>query len=395
MRRLLIIIGMGVGLLLASRAFPMDGPVFEDAEINPALYSVRDVNRVDFLSAGASAGNNAFSLGDYSLYNGSFLTDADKACILESVPESGLDTRAYAHAGMGALIKKRIYVAGCGRAGETSTMPRDVLDLALYGNELGRTYSLDGASGEAMAVADMSLAYSAPLSLSGREFFVGARLHLIKGLAYGGVVRAGGLIHTDEAGLSGEGEIVTRTARGGSGYALDIGISRHIYTHIIIHAYILNAVSSITWTQGCKQEVNTFLAENVAFGETDLDSLVTDFHESRDVGRFTTGLAPIIGIGMEKSTRWAYLTVLYSQGFRSGAFTSGRPRISVEGAWQSVWFMDIGVGLAYESGFGLAESVRTGLGESLRVELGAGFSPLPYGSSMKQLGFTMGLSYRL
>jgi hypothetical protein len=57
--------------------------------------------------------------------------------------------------------------------------------------------------------------------------------------------------------------------------------------------------------------------------------------------------------------------------------------------------MDIGVGLAYESGFGFAESVRTGFGESLRVELGASFSPLPYGSSMKQLELAMGLSYRL
>ncbi|MGD9402808.1 MAG: DUF5723 family protein [bacterium] len=395
MRKLLILVGIGAGMLLASRAFPMGCSFREGPDVNPAIYSLRGASRVDFLSAGASAGNNAFSMGDYSLYNGKFITEADKEEILGSVPESGLHTRAQAYAGMGAALHGRFYVAGGGRAGENSTMPRDILDLALYGNQIGRTYSMDRASGEAMAVADISLAYSMPLDLRGREFFAGARVHYLKGLAYGGVVRASGCLYTGEESLTGEGEMVVRMAEGGSGYSIDLGLAHRTYSHIIIGAYILNAVSSIKWTDGCKEEINGVIADNVAFGGSDLDSLIDDYHETRDLAGFSTGIAPVLGLGLEKSTRWTYLSILYTQGFRQGAFTSGEPRLSVTGAWDSVWILDLRVGLAYESGFGLDERVEIGFGRSPRLEIGAGFAPLPYASSMKHFGVTLGMSYRL
>jgi hypothetical protein len=274
-------------------------------------------------------------------------------------------------------------------------MPRDILDLALHGNEMGRTYCMDKASGEAMAVADISLAYSAPVNLSGREFFAGARLHYLKGLAYGGVVRAGGCLSTEEESLSGEGEIVMRTAQGGSGYSLDLGVSHRTYSHIIISAYILNAVSSIKWTDRCKEEVNGVIADNVTFGSSDLDSLIDDYHETRDLESFSTNLAPVLGLGLERDTRWTYLSVLYTQGFRQGAFSTGKPRLEVTGSWSSLWIMDLRVGLAYESDFGFDERVQIGLGRSPRVEIGAGFAPLPYAASMKQFGVSLGMSFQL
>jgi hypothetical protein len=395
MRKLLILLGMGAGLLLASKAFPMGGAFFEGPDINPALYSVRGAGRVDLLSLSAGAGNNAFSVGDYSLYNGSFITEADKDDILASVPESGLDTRTHAYAGAGAAIGGGFYIAAGARAGQNSTMPRDVLDLALRGNEIARTYCMDNASGEAMAVADISLAYSTPVSLTGRYFFVGARLHYLKGLAYGGVLGASGCLTTEEESLSGEGELVMRTSQGGSGYSLDIGVSHRTYSHIIISAYMLNAVSAMHWNERCKEEVNGVVAENVSFGTSDLDSLIDDYHETHDLEGFTTNLAPVLGLGFEKNTHWTYLSVLYTQGFRQGAFATGRPRLAVTGSWESVWIVDLRLGLAYESGFGFDERVQIGIGQSPRFEIGAGFAPLPYASSMKQFGLSLGMSFRM
>ncbi len=395
MRKLLILIGLGMGMLLASRAFPLECGPFDGPDVNPALYGLRGESRVDFLSVRAGAGNNAFSMGDYSLYNGGFLTDADKADILGSVPGSGLATRAYAWVGMGAVLGGRLSVACGGRAGQNSTMPRDLLDLALHGNQVGRTYCMDGASGEAVAVGDVSLAYSMPVGLAGRTLFAGARLHYLKGLAYGGVVRAAGCLRTDEQSLSGEGEMVLRSALGGSGYALDIGLCQRIYSDIIISAYMLNVASALEWTEECREEVNGIIADNVSFGSDDLDSLVEDYHETRDLEKFSTSLAPVLGLGLEKNTRWAYVSVLYTQGLRRGAFTTGKPRVAVSAAWQSVWIADVLVGAAYESGFGFDERVRLGFGRRPRLEVGAGFAPLPYASSMKQFTVSFGLSYRL
>ncbi len=395
MRKLLILAGLGAGILLASRAFPFDGAMLNGPDVNPALYSLRGESRVDLLRARASAGNNSFSMGDYSLYNGEFITEADKDDILGSVPGSGVDTRAYAYAGMGAVVGGRYYVACGGRAGQNSTMPRDVLDLVLHGNEIGRSYTLDGASGEAMALVDMSFACSAPVSISGREFSAGARLHYLRGMAYGGVVRAGGVLRTDEESLTGEGEVVTRTARGGSGYSVDIGLAHRTYSHMIINAFIFNALSAMTWTGECKEEVNGLIAESITFGSSGLDSLVDDYHESRDIESFSVSLAPVLGLGIEKDVGWTYISALFTQGFRQGAFTTGRPRLAVSGAWESLWRLDLRACLAYESGFGLDEQIQVGFGQSPRLELGAGFSPLPYASALKQAEVYMGMSFRL
>jgi hypothetical protein len=395
MRRLLILVGLGLGMLLASRAFPLETGLFDGPDINPALYGLRGAHRVDLLSVEAGAGNNAFSIGDYALYNGSFLTTADKDEILGAVPGSGLDIRAYAYAGAGAAIGGRFYIAAGGRAGQNSTVPRDLLDLVLYGNEVGRTYSMDGTSGEAMAVGDISLACSVPVGLYGREFFAGARIHYLEGLAYGGVARAGGALRTDEESLSGEGEVVTRTAEGGAGYALDLGLAHRTYSHIIISLYVLNAMSGLRWREVCREEVNSVIARNVSFGASDLDSLVEDYHETRDLAGFSTSPSPILGLGLEKAVGGTYVSALYTQGFRQGAFTSSRPRLCLAGVWESVWVMDVQAGFAYEWGFGLDETVRIGLGHSPRFEVGAGFAPLPFASSIKHLSVSLGMSYRL
>jgi hypothetical protein len=172
-------------------------------------------------------------------------------------------------------------------------------------------------------------------------------------------------------------------------------VSHRTYSHIIISAYILNAVSSIKWTDRCKEEVNGVIADNVTFGSSDLDSLIDDYHETRDLESFSTNLAPVLGLGLERDTRWTYLSVLYTQGFRQGAFSTGKPRLEVTGSWSSLWIMDLRVGLAYESDFGFDERVQIGLGRSPRVEIGAGFAPLPYAASMKQFGVSLGMSFQL
>ena len=209
------------------------------------------------------------------------------------------------------------------------------------------------------------------------------------------MVRAGGTLRTDSESLSGEGEVVTRTARGGNGYSVDIGLIYETYSHILIGAYVLNTVSAMKWTHDCREEINGLIADNVTFGASDLDSLVDDYHESRHLASFSTGLAPVIGLGIDKDLGWTYMALRYTQGLRQGAFTSGGPRISVSGAWSSIWVVDLMAGLAYEAGFGFDEQVQVGFGQSPRLEVGAGFSPLPYASAMKQVEVYMGMSFRL
>jgi hypothetical protein len=392
MRKSLMI--LGTGILLASGACLGGEAGFGSLDPNPALVGFSGESRVDFISLRASAGNNSFSIGEYSLYNGKFLTGADKARIMGSVPESGLDTRAHVSVGGGASWNRGIRLVGWLRAGQVSRMPRDVLDLALFGNEPGRTYDLNGASGEAMGLAGMSIAYAGAVGFSGREVFLGAGLNLLKGLAYDGVVRAEGFIHTGEEGITSAGELVTRTSEGGTGYSLDIGLACISYYDITISTYVLNVASAMHWTSGCVEETNRLIIDSASLGSSDPDSLIEDFYERKTLESFESSISPIAGIRLERDMGWALVSLGYSQGLGPDAFTSGNPRVAASGTWASVRLVDLRADVAYEAGFGLEESVEVGFGRRPRLEFGAGFSPLPYASSIRQVAVSLGLSYR-
>jgi hypothetical protein len=359
---------------------------------SPVLAGSSGEAEVDLFSMGFDVGSNGPSWGDYALYNGEFLSDQDKRDLLGSVPGSGLRVLSFANLGGGSTIFGRTGIAVRARAGENARMPKDVLDLMLMGNEVGRTYHLDNTAGEALALLEAEIFYSREVGWLGGGTFVGGAAKYLHGMAYGGITEACGSLYSGADELTGDGRVVVRTARGGKGYSFDLGATHLLYSDIAISLYVVDAFSSISWDRGCREEINTFLLDDVVLGSEDPDSLVTAESESRPIGAFSTGLKPQLRIALSKSRGRNNFGLAYRQGLGDGALTSGHPEILVwAGRDLSDWFGLEGC-LGWDGIAGVREGFQLRLGSQTRFRLGLGFAPSPLPSSMKRMVFDLAVT---
>jgi hypothetical protein len=347
---------------------------------------------VEFFSLGLVFGNNGFSLGDYGMYNGSFLTQGQKRDIVSSVPDGGLGIFSAAEARGGGVSIGNVAISMTFRAGENVNFPKDVLDLVLFGNETGRTYHLDDTAGEALASAEMGAFYSRRVPALGDHTSIGGGVRVIKGFAYGGITSAHGSLHSGETGISGDGRIELRTARGGTGYALDLGFHHRTHTDITIYTYVRDAFSTIRWTKGCREDVNTFLFDNVVLGGDDPDSLITSANESHDIAAFTTRQVPQLHLAVAKPWSGTDFGFVYRQGLGNGAFTSSKPEFTLWAARSVRSWLEIDGSIGWDGRTGMKEGLLARLGKRTRFVIGIGVSPAPWPSSLKQLSLDVGVT---
>ena len=134
--------------------------------MNPA--QLADARRPRFvyqlLSVDAGLGNNSFRGTQYNRYTGAFLDEAAKQDILGSIPRSGLRLDGNARVDATALTFGTFGFAVSGRAGASGTVPKDLFDLVLRGNELDRIYSAVTLGGEAIAYTDVTASFGIPIT---------------------------------------------------------------------------------------------------------------------------------------------------------------------------------------------------------------------------------------
>jgi hypothetical protein len=346
---------------------------------------------LELFSLDLDLGSNGWGPGDYSLYGGRFLSEGDKQELLGSIPESGYRVVAGVEAGGGATIANGIGLRVGGRAGENVNIPRDVLDLLLMGNEVDRTYDLRDTGGEVAALAEASIFYSRRISLLGGETCIGGAVKLVKGLAYGGVAEAGGTLYSGADELSGDGRIVLRTSMGGMGYGADFGVCHRTGSDFTFSIYVQDVLSSITWTDRCEEEINTFLFENVVLGGEDPDSLITSESESRTLDSFRTRLSPKVMIGVNKTWAGTDIGATYRQGLGSGPFHHGKPEALVWGGRRITGWFEFQACIGYDGIAGIKEGVRLEFGGRTRLAVGAGFAPSPVPSSVRHASLNLAL----
>jgi hypothetical protein len=221
-----------MGLGGASIAVPDPALVGRD---NPAVLGIVSGRgyRMGIFEVAVEAGNNAYSLADYSKYNGAVLTEEDEREMLGRLGGGPLEMAGSAFGsgpafGFGPVAVTAAVVGDAGGA-----LPDEVLDLVLNGNPVDETVVFDDAAGRAWAAADFGLAYGMRIDelassvVTGGTTTVGIRARYLLGLSYADVPFADGRISTTRDTLAGSGRIDFRTATGGSGYALDFGLLHH------------------------------------------------------------------------------------------------------------------------------------------------------------------------
>ncbi|MEW6049758.1 MAG: DUF5723 family protein [Candidatus Zixiibacteriota bacterium] len=408
MRRTKIIAGVLLAALVASsalaggqssaRSVAMGGAHLglargvEAGRYNPANLGLTGYNRsgLEIVGVGANVANNSFTLSDYNRYSGAFLTDQDKADILDKIPVEGLKLSADVEAtalstAIGAFA---FNVTGVGLA--DVNMSRDIFELVFNGNTYADTIDVTGSYSDAVSYVSAGLSYGHSLYRSGsRELAVGATAKYLRGVAMERVTELEGMMATYATGFAGEGHMVARTATGGSGYALDLGASLRLNNDYIAGVAIQNFISRLSWNRETQEHGYNFSFDTMTVANMGDDYIVSDDY-SVDIPSFSTNLPSTMTFGLANTTGKFVWAIDYLQGFRQAAGASKNPRLAFGAEWTGLPVVPLRAGYATGGGKNSSFSFGSGLSFSvyyldLAVVTGSSFS----GYSSKGLNFAV------
>ncbi|MFQ5605115.1 MAG: DUF5723 family protein [bacterium] len=338
---------MAMGGAYSALARGVESPVWNPA--NLAL-STKRTYRFNLISVGMNFHNNSFNKKQYDLYNGSFLSQQDKQDILSSIPAEGVkvdfDTEVQA---LGFAVRNFAFTASALAASDIA-FSKDIVELALNGNEFGRLYEVGDTYGEGWGVSSFALSGGYPFKVPYfSEFTVGASVKYLRGHAYGKVIEARSSVLTNIDGIHSSGRIVIDHSLGGNGLALDIGSAATLGNQWSFSFGLTNLFSRISWSTDNERFTYTFEGDSVTvqkIEESEIDSVVVNSDETVSIGSFTSGLPVQIKMGVARFMGKMTFSLDYRQGFSQAPGVSTTPEIALGSEIRYFNFFPVRAGLS-------------------------------------------------
>lgn len=326
---------------------------------------------------GAMAGNNSFNLNDYNRASGDFLDDGEKEALLRAIPPSGFRASSSLDAMLLGLAAGRMALTVNLRSAESVCIPRDLFDLALFGNELNRTYSLAASDmGDAWTVAATTLSYGQPIKIGVfKRLALGVGIKHLMGINYG---KVGGEINFTTTGSgftntglieilsAGENDFDTkRLNMNGSGFAADLGLACQLNDHWSLGASLMNLSNGITWKNDTrKRTMNMDVNEMTLLGDS-----VTGMFSGNEIidrsdtpgGIFRARYPAAFNAGIAYESKYFSAELDVKKGFYNGAGSTARWQLAQGIELRLLSFLPLRAGLgvldnrtiAYNAGSGL------------------------------------------
>lgn len=323
---------------------------FYSPSFNPANLGISDyqMRGMQVFGAGVSLNNNSLSLDDYNRYTGAHLSEADKQYLLSKIPTEGLKVSADGEVSALGLGAGNFAVSLSAVGAAEINLNRSVIELLLNGNTYGESVDMDGIYGDGYGLASLNFSYGHRLYKSyDRQLAVGATMRLLKGLVYEEIIEANGRAVTLSTGFEGAGNIVTRTASGGTGFAVDLGATLQLNKNYTVGAAIYNFASAVRWNKETEEHHYQFAFDTLTAVNLDNDSLITTVDTAVAIAPFTTGLPSTIRVGLAKTSGALLWAIDWEQGFKLAAGSSPTPRISTGMEYRVLSFLPV------RAGFGL------------------------------------------
>ncbi len=355
-------------------------PSFNPANLGIGAFQMRGMQ---VFGAGVSFNNNSLSLDDYNRYTGAHLNEADKKDLLSKIPTEGLKVSADGEVSALGFGSGNIAVSLSAIGAAEVNLSRSVIELLFNGNTYGNAVDMDGIYGDGYGLASLNVSYGHTLYKNfDRQLAVGATVRLLKGLIYEEIMEANGEAVTLATGFEGAGNIVTRTASGGTGFSVDLGATVQLNKNYTVGAAIYNFASALRWNKETEEHHYQFAFDTLTAVNMDNDSLITTVDTVIAVDPFTTDLPSSIRVGLAK-TRGALLwAVDWEQGFKLAAGSSPTPRVSTGLEYRLLSILPI------RAGFGLGGKQGT----TYAAGIGLNFSPVDLDVGVANYNAVMGSS---
>lgn len=316
------------------------------AKTNPANLALSGYRNsgLELVGLSTAVHNNAFTLDDYNEYTGAYLDAQDKATILSRIPESGLTLRADVEASALSLSLGSTAISAGAVGTADITLSKDIVDLLLNGVQFGDTVSLNGMNSEGISYAFAGLSHGFSLYKSGtRQLAVGITAKYLHGLAVQEVTQLRGSASTAATGFAGDGAVVSRTALGGSGFAIDLGTSLRLSKEYTVAATLANAYGTLRWNRDTREQGYLFAFDTATIDNFDEDYVLSDDYDST-IGSFSTSLPRTLTVGFARTTGLLKWEADWIQGLSNDFSASTSPAVAVGTELSLVPFLPLRAG---------------------------------------------------
>ncbi|MEE9442898.1 MAG: DUF5723 family protein [candidate division Zixibacteria bacterium] len=385
-------IGMAGAYSSLARGF--DCPYF-----NPANLGIegKKNNGFQLVGVGAAISNNSFSLDDYNKYTGATLSEGDKATLLSKIPAEGLKVSADVEASALSFGFGNIAISFSGYGAAEISISHAVAELLLNGNTLNDTLTLNGTYGEGFGVASANFSYGRRLYHKGdRQLAAGLTFKYVKGFGYEEITHLNGEAVTLATGFEGSGSIVSRTALGGSGYAVDLGGSLKLNNSYTVGVTVFNILNNISWNKDTEEHRYSFEFDTLTVTNMSKDDIITSSDTTVAIPNFSTKLPSKIRFGFAKTTGSLLWAVEWEQGFKKAAGSSSRPRITSGAEYHLLSFLPIRAGFGIGGKRGVTYAGGLGINASaVFLDFAIASYNAISGASGKGLNFALNMGFRI
>lgn len=370
-------------------------PIFsfgaEALAVNPAQLALGGRAQQDcrILGLAGVLHNNSFTFAQYNRYTGAFLDSCAKGDILSSVPLGGFAAEARGVASAAEWAVGQCAVGLRTEAEVNALLPRDFFELALNGNGLGGTYVAEAAA-RTQVISRAGIGVGSGV---GRSLTVGVAIYAIRGLYCAELRKMRVEFTTSPQALAGNIFGGYRVARGGQGWAFDIGATWRLADWLVSGA-MMDISPGIDWTEGVEEVEYRVRIESTTVYDLIRGDRLSKHSSGATGGRFTTYL-PVqttLGVG-RRVTQLINSGLLFSTHCDLDSFSVKRWRLSSVTEFRSVRWFPVACSFSFVSGTGLIVgidgafllgrlSLRVGLDDVGGLVMGA-----------KGAGFRLALGY--
>lgn len=422
--------------------------------VNPANLAITNNRQIEFSSVlplpsvNINVGNDFITIEDYNHFfsgvegtngdiSGRYLNNSEKVKFLDL-----FDQGSMINTNLGInLLSFTIYpskdIGAFGFAVQDWTsaqlsLPKQVFELVLYGNDPGKTYDLNDMDMKAWYLRQFSLTYSRELTNmfpdAFRFFSVGVTAKYVQGLFYAGVEHINttletqndydivvngdsrmlvasspsfGVVYDFEEDIERESKVGLFNDPAGTGLGFDIGFYAEL-DKIWSIGFAVTDIGSISWTEGLAEYTSngSFTLEDVTDEEL-LDSLSDAITgEGYYTNEFTTSLSTAmkmgIGFKLDKFLKGNFpgellLELNYHQGFNYMLANSTIQRFSVGAEWLPASWFKLRSGISFggydDFNWGLGLGFDAGI---LDFDFATAYTNTLFnGNSAKRVGFAM------
>jgi hypothetical protein len=335
---------------------------------NPANlgFSKGSEKSLTLFSLGINVTNNSFNLGHYNRYNGEFLTTEDKQTILDLIPPRGFDLSMNADLLAFGIMWGNFAFYVSGRGTSDLLLPKDPIRVLFFGNEINDTILIAGSEGEAFASLEFGFSYGKSIwKKDEKEILCGINTRFIRGLIYQKVKDAEGEVFTLETGVNGEENFALRSAEGGNGYGVDLGLALKYKENWTFGLSFINLINQIKWTKRTEQRGYQVSIDSLLVENFDLDSLVTERSYTQKISPFTTRMPILAQVGVSYKLKKTLLAFDLKYGLKKGMGLDNKLSASFGVEYWCLRWLDVRGGISVGKDEGV--SVASGLGFKFSV----------------------------